>query len=372
MESTDAVLFAGKLRQKRNERQLTEELAKICAGDPGLRAGFALALVRVVGSKRSSSLTALVSAAGSGIAIEGQHNLGRVRTAAFRESGGKPDWVISAPGLIIVVEAKIGAGLQEKQLERYLKHPQLVTGEANGGLILLVENRLENLPRLVSRRRHWLGQITWRQLIPELELIEATDSATGDRWRTILDTIQHEGDLGDGAMLWRRGHRTVAQRNRLLLKSVSLSVRHALDGAIRKRFEKLPPVSIYMHSLVMENGQADLDIFIPSSAACPAITISVHGHRRPLSVTLTVHGVAKAMRGDDGTARAARDELTGKGFASTSDVFAITKRFGPPQKNDLSPTEALRSELDPLLSALGASGALDGRVNRWGRRRRKG
>ena len=113
MESTDAVLFAGKLRQKRNERQLTEELAKICAGDPGLRAGFALALVRVVGSKRSSSLTALVSAAGSGIAIEGQHNLGRVRTAAFRESGGKPDWVISAPGLIIVVEAKIGAACRK-------------------------------------------------------------------------------------------------------------------------------------------------------------------------------------------------------------------------------------------------------------------
>ncbi len=372
MDGAREVLFSGKPRRKRDERQLTEEVARICESDAGLRAGFALALARVVDSKRSRSLASRLGEVGGDVVVEGQHDLGRVRTKAFREAGGKPDWVIYTPKLVLVVEAKIEAGLQKKQLHRYLKHPQLVSGEAEGGLILLTENKVKKMPLRIRIDRHWLGQITWRQLIPQLEQIEATNSTNGDHWRAVLEAVQQEGDLGDGAILWRRGRRTIAQRNRMILKSVTLHASHVLDRTLRDHFENMPVVDTRAELRVTGKHRADLDLFIPRAAKLPAITVSVHGQRRPLAVTLTVHGITRAVRGDDGTAARARRELRKANFDVTSDDCTITKRFGARQQdNDPSPTEALRIELDPLLSTIGTSGALDGRVNRWGRYHRK-
>jgi len=77
------------------------------------------------------------------------------------------------------------------------------------GSFLLAENKVTKIPLRIRIDRHWLGQITWRQLIPQLEQIDATNSTNGDHWRAVLEAVQQEGDLGDGAILWRRGRRTV-------------------------------------------------------------------------------------------------------------------------------------------------------------------
>jgi len=50
----------------------------------------------------------------------------------------------------------------------------------------------------------------------------------------------------------------------------------------------------------------------------------------------------------------------------------IMKRFGDGRGEDgSSPPAALRSVLDPVHDAVGSSGALNGRVNRWGRYRHR-
>jgi len=371
----DDPLFGGKPRKHRDERQLTDELARLCQQDAGLRTGFALALVRLVEAKQSPALTALVAKAGSGLLVEAERHLGRVENKLFQQKGGRPDLVITANGLVLVLEAKIDASLQKGQRERYLNDPLLFPKGAAGGLILVVKKpppKSFSVGGLQGRNR-WLGTITWRQLIPALEELEADDDGVGTRWQAVLEAVQQPGDLGDGAMHWGRGTRTVGQRNRKILKSAQLSSVHALDRGMKDSLINLPVLRPSMHLRVTGKDRADLGLYVPETAPNPALTISVHGTRRPLAVTVIVHGVVKAVRGDRGIAVQAAQKLRRAGFELVDGGdYVFMKPFGAGRGEEgSSPPAALRSVLDPVLEAVGASGALNGRVNRWGRYRHR-
>lgn len=128
-----------------------------------------------------------------------------------------------------------------------------------------------------------------------------------------------------------------------------------------------------MRLRVTGKDRADFGLYVPETAPSPALTISVHGTRRPLAVTVTVHGVVKAVRGDRGIAAQAPQKLRRAGFEPVAGGgYVIMKRFGAGRGEDgPSPPAALRAVLDPVLGAVGASGALNGRVNRWGRYRHR-
>ena len=375
MSTDDDLLFGGKPRKHRDERQLTDELARLCRQDAGLRTGFALALVRLVEAKQSSALTALVAKAGSGLLVEAERHLGRVENKLFQQKGGRPDLVITASGLVLVLEAKIDASLQKGQRERYLNDPLLFPKRAAGGLILVVEKPPPSSFSVggLRGRNRWLGTITWRQLIPALEELEADDDGVGTRWQAVLEAVQQPGDLGDGAMHWGRGTRTVSQRNRKILKSAQLSSVHALDRGMKHSLINLPALRPSMHLRVTAKDRADLGLCVPETAPNPALTIAVYGTRRPLAVTVIVHGVVKAVRGDRGIAAQAPQKLRRAGFELVDGGdYVIMKRFGDGSGEDgPSPPAALRAVLDPVLEAVGASGALNGRVNRWGRYRHR-
>ena len=371
----DDPLFDGKPRKHRDERQLTDELARLCRQDAGLRTGFALALVRLVEAKQSPALTALVAKAGPKLSVEAERHLGRAQNKLFQQKGGRPDLVITAHGLVLVLEAKIDASLQKGQRERYLNDPLLFPRGVAGGLILVVEKPPPTSFSLggLQGRNRWLGTITWRQLIPALEELEADDDGVGTRWQEVLEAIQQPGDLGDGAMRWGRGTRTVGQRNRKILKSAEVSSVHALDRGMKDSLIKLPALRPSMRLRVAGKDRADLGLYVPETAPSPALTITVHGTRRPLAVTVTVHGVVKAVRGDRGIAAQAAQKLRHAGFKLVAGGdYVIMKRFGDGSGEDEpSPPAALRAVLDPVLGAIGASGALNGRVNRWGRYRHR-
>jgi len=165
VDDDDSALFGGKPRKPRDERQLTEALARLCAKDPALRVGFARALLAALGSKRAASLAGHLPSAGKAVVVEAELNLGAVTKKWLRESGGRPDLVVRADALVIAVEAKIGAGLGEKQLERYLQHPDLKSGSASGGVALVAE-RYETVSARVRASSHWLGQATWHSSSP--------------------------------------------------------------------------------------------------------------------------------------------------------------------------------------------------------------
>jgi len=241
MSSSRLALFDGEPRKPRDERQLTEALARLCAKDPALRVGFARALLAALGSKRAASLAGYLPSTGKGVLVEGQFNLGAVTKKWLRESGGRPDLVVWADALIIVVEAKIGAGLGEKQLERYLQHPGLKSGSASGGVALVAE-KYETVSARVRASRHWLGQATWRQLIPQLEKVKADQDAVHGQWQELLAVVQRPGDLGDGLVAWDKGRGSIGRRNRLILQSVDRTVVDVLGAAVAGRFVVPPRV----------------------------------------------------------------------------------------------------------------------------------
>ena len=359
----DLALFGGKPRKPRHERQLTEALARLCKQDAALRVGFARALLAALGSKRAASLAGHLPSTGKAVVVEAESNLGAVTRKWLRESGGRPDIVVRADGLVIIVEAKIGASLGEKQLERYLKHPDLKSGSASGGVALVAEKN-ETVSALVRASRHWLGQATWRQFIPELEKVNADRVAVHEQWQELLAIVQRPGDLGDGLVTWDKGTGSIGRRNRLILQSVDRTAVDVLGAAVAGRFVDPPQV---VCRTVLHRAQADtaqMDIYMSPRAKAPAVTVRVWGKRRPLRVDVHVADLGVPPWGA-ARRQAAEAALHADGFARTPDGLSSVATFGPVESGrETAPAEALRGVLEPLLRAVGKSGVLDGHVNR--------
>jgi len=346
VDDDDLALFGGKRRKPRDERQLTEALARLCEQDAALRVGFARALLAALGSKRAASLAGHLPSTGKAVVVEAESNLGAVTRKWLRESGGRPDLVVRADGLVIVVEAKIGAGLGEKQLERYLKHPDLKSGSASGGVALVAEKD-ETASARVRASRHWLGQATWRQFIPELEKVDADRDAVHEQWQELLAIVQRSGDLGDGLVTWDKGKGSIGRRNRLILQSVDRAVVDVLGAAVAGRFADPPRV---VCQTVLHRAQADtaqMDIFMSPRAKAPAVKVRVWGKRRPLRVDVHVADLRvptwRAAR-----RQAAEAALQDADFMRTPEGLRAVARFGPVVSGrETAPQEALRGVLEP-------------------------
>lgn len=198
MTNDGAILFDGKPRKKRGETQLTNEIAKLCSEDASLRRGFAHALLSAVESRRARAVCDQLPPTGTKLEVSSQKDLGRVSLKWLRESGGKPDIVIHGSGVLIVVEAKIDAGMQPKQLERYVNYSNSCfrDGSAIAGGVVLLNDDHQKVGRFLSAKNRWLGQVTWGELILQLQDISAKDRDVDRRWKELFQIVQLPGDLG--------------------------------------------------------------------------------------------------------------------------------------------------------------------------------
>ncbi|MEH3157146.1 MAG: hypothetical protein PGN29_18170 [Gordonia paraffinivorans] len=368
MNDDSVVLFDGEDRKQRGETQLAHEIARLCKEDQGLRLGFARELLNCLETSSASAVARALPRSGASLQIATEQSLGAVKTAWLRESGGRADLVIVGKRVLIVVELTIGAGLQPKQLERYTRHvaSKLKTEAFEAGGVVLVSETRQQVGRRVSSRDHWLGQLTWRDLIPRLEDAAATDAAVEARWRKLLETVQEPGDLGDGVVGWNKGNGTVGRRNKLILKSVVNSTAHTLESGLKRQLSTSQQLDCA--TVVSRSGKnaASIDIAFSRRARTPALTVTVSGSRRPLSVSILVPKLHTTSKSGAAQAAAAA-VLTEAAFKATSDGYLAVTRFGRVSDDDV-PSAALRKELDPLLLRVVESGALDGYVDTFRQR----
>lgn len=354
MNDTELDLFGGKPRKLRDERQLTEALARVSSRDESLREGFLRALLKALGTKRAGTVARQLPRNGKNVAIEAEKTLGPVKKAWFRNSGGRPDLIISAGGIVIIVEAKVDASLGVKQLERYLNH----------GSVALVSEKFEKIPTVASRRSGWLGQTTWRQLIPELEKLQAKSPTVQKQWGDLLAAVQREGDLGDGLAAWDRGKRKVGSRNRLILQSVQNSASEALAASVTKRLKLKPAAKCTFKLHASREDHVRMDLFLSPNTKKPVVQVRLWGKRRPLRVQVHLASV-KVPVGRGAFRSETEASLVKAGFKRQPEGFLASALFGKKQVGtETSPQVALREALEPLLRAVGESGALDGYVHR--------
>jgi len=202
------------------------------------------------------------------------------------------------------------------------------------------------------------------QLIPELEKVKADHDAVHGQWEELLAIVQRPGDLGDGLVIWDKGRGSIGRRNRLILQSVDRTVVDVLGAAVAGRFV-VPPRVVCQTVLQRAQGDtAQLDIFMSPRAKTPAVTVLVWGRRRPLRVAVVVADLGVPAWGA-ARRQAAEAALVADGFARTPNGLRAEAKFGPVVSGrETAPPEALRGVLEPLLRAVGKSGALDGRMHR--------
>lgn len=356
MSDDPVALFGGMARKPKGETQLTREIADLCSSDEKLRLGFAKALLASARTRRAESIRSRLPASGAELRVDAKDDIGQLGRKLWRKIGGKPDLIIEGPGLLIVVEVKIEADFQPDQLVRYMNHPRLGRSAATRGGVILLNNRYYDVGRTVSTRPRWLGQTTWRELIPELKRIHAADADLDRRWQRLWSVVEKPGDLGDGVSVWNRGNMAVGKRNRLILESIEGHVSHHVAALLNERLTGTTKAHCTT-KVAQSKDSGQLTLVLKNHPKTPAVTIEVSGTRRPLTVSVTHRRPRSTTRG-----RAANDSvvsaLEAAKFKCTEDVVIRSDRFGPKADNE-TPPEALERKLDPILTALVQAGALD-------------
>ena len=293
IQNIAAVSFA-KRRKKDNERQLTDEVGVLCARDALLAREVARAVLRVAAAGRPRSFLDLADRVPETVTLANEVTIGPKKIRRILPStGGRVDWQFVGPGFCLIVEVKLGAAVGEDQLERYLKHRAITKGSVTGGLVLLTRDR-SPITRKIAKKKRWLGQISWRELLPELENIEPADPAVRAEWKQLVEVIQQPGDLVADGVTWQRKNRTAGQRNRAILGAahdgacdfVELNLATRLGGRPEGRCGTHPPG--HRHRDVTYRGdRAVVGFYVPARSKRPAITVDVDGIRQPLKVTTT-------------------------------------------------------------------------------------
>jgi len=361
-EYTGSASFAER-RKKGDEKQLTDEIGVLCAQDPVLARGVAQAVVTVAAAGRPRSLRDLVDRVPDSIILGNEVKIGPKRVRRVLPStGGQLDWEFTGAGFCLVVEVKIGAPVGEGQLERYLRHKGIRSRATVGGLVLLTRNR-SPIPRKVAKNKHWLGQVSWRELLPELEKIAPADPEVRSQWATVLEVIQRPGDLVADGVIWPLKGRTAGQRNRTILAAardgachfVELALTDWLGGQPEGRCAAHPPG--HRHDVTYRGDRASLGLYVPARTPKPVVTIELWGTRQPLKVAITLH--LDQLRTGRLTQRA--QCLRGQNFTRSGAKFVATNsiRQGP---DKVTPQQALQEVLEVRLGQIIECGALDLRV----------
>ncbi len=361
-ENMAALSFAER-RKKGNERQLTDEVGVLCARDPLLARDVARVVLRVAAAGRPRSLLDLADRVPEPVTLANEVTIGPKKIRRILAStGGRVDWQFVGPGFCLIVEVKLGAAVGEDQLERYLRHPAITKGSVTGGLVLLTRDR-SPITRKIAKKKRWLGQISWRELLPELESIEPADPAVRAEWKQLIEVIQQPGDLVADGATWQLKNRTAGQRNRAILRAahdgacefVELALATRLGGRPEGRCGTHPPG--HRHRDVTYSGdRASVGFYVPARSKRAAITVDVVGIRQPLKVTTTFLLDRHAL------SRRVFDQqvkyLGTFGFKLVGEYLAVTDRIkqGP---DAVSPQVAMQALLEQRLGQIIDTGGLD-------------
>jgi len=275
-------------------------------------------------------------------------------------TGGRVDWQFVGPGFCLIVEVKLGAAVGEDQLERYLRHRAITKGSVTGGLVLLTRDR-SPITRKIAKKKRWLGQISWRELLPELENIEPADPTVRAEWQQLIEVIQQPGDLVADGATWQRKKRTAGQRNRAILRAahdgacdfVELNLATRLGGRPEGRCGTHPP-GHRQRDVTYRGDRASVGFYVPARASRPAIAVDVAGSKQPLKVTTTFlldrhvlsHRAIAQLEAELGD------------FKPVGEYLAVTDpvRQGP---DSVSPQVAMQALLEQRLGQIIDSGGLD-------------
>lgn len=359
VQSTD---FAAR-RKKGGETQLTKEIRTLCERDPVLARGVALAVVKVAATGRPRALRDVVDHVPDAVVVRNEENIGpkKLRKIARFSKGGQLDLEFIGRAFCLVVEVKIGAKLGENQLERYLRHKGITNRNTAGGLVLLTRDRTP-IPTRVAKSKHWLGQISWRELLPELEKVVPGDPAVRGEWKTVLDVIQQPGDLVADGVTWPLKGRTPGNRNRTILGAAKDGaceyVERTLAPQLHRRAEGLCAArqpGQRSRAVAVNGDRASLGLYIPATSKSPVVLVELWGKQQPLKVSTTVFldqlSDGKAYTQQAQKLRAAKFTPVARAF-----VAADTIRQGPEK---ITPQQALQAVLEDRLGQIIRCGALN-------------
>lgn len=349
-------------RKAGNETQLTKAFGEFAEPDSEFAGRLAECLLRAAaaGNRRAQQLLAKsVSVSGFG----NEQRIGRVRNRGVlvRPRGGQTDWEFRADGFRLIVEVKLRARLGPQQLERYLS--EFNRSAVDGGLLLLTQ-RLVDVPARVSRHGRWLGQVLWSEALPLLAQIAPSDPERAAEWTELIAVVRRPGDLGGDPIGWtaQRGM-TAGRRNaRLLVGSADLLVqqvrneltpRHARiarDGVVTTR---PGPRS---RSVSVAGTAAWLTVYISGRAA---LDVELWGTRAPFKARLAVN--PEVAGGRRAHRQAVVDRLAALGYESDDGWYGVSFAVAP-QESGSRPAAVLSAELKQRVSEVVGACVFDGLV----------
>jgi hypothetical protein len=364
--TTDAAL-----REQRtgNEVDLTRSVFDLSCQDASLAPQITRMLLTAVRSAPDGVPNTRVPETPARVTLTREVDLGRVKETVLTKRGGKVDWKFSAAGFLLLVEVKINSTVGEHQLQRYLNAPAFKSKATAGGLILLTRDG-HQVPKAVYRKRRWLGQLTWEQLLPELQTINPAVPEVARRWQELLLLVSQVSVPGIRAATpvgWTLNGRTAGHRNSLILKSVADSTCRTVDKALgaRRGYAVTDGLCGYrrpgQRTFPYSGDQATLQFYVPATKARDwAVHVSLQGTRRPLKLTTTVQLPVKPLVRTK-KYQAAVEGLAQAGFTFRDELAHVTDRVTSPGGADPqeAPATVVRALLAERTVQLVASGVLD-------------